>query len=224
MSDDRFATGRAALSAALEKAGKHSAAAAVAAALVPLASLALAPSAEAGPVTITLVETQVGSIVQYDYKVTNPADPTGAPGIITDIVIPEVIVHAFNPEPILGTPILVNPPANWFAVYNSPATNITAGGKQVPNPPEFVHLAASGGAGISPGDPALDFILESDFFPTLNTTFQVGLDNSDLGSSVFVDPPTPNPQATTTTPEPGTLALLGGGLISLGLWRRRRQQ
>lgn len=214
--------GQSAVHAALALARQNKATAALVAALVPLAAV----SAHATPTQITVTpvfstDPNNGS-AEVTYDISNSTGYS-----ISEIEIPEIhagdLGYYMPPSQQLGTnsvipaghaPLL---PSGWSGSQVSSATL----GSSVPgaSPAEFLDLST--GSAQIPGFGSGSFSFDIPTTNTIEADVAFSLPNDTTSPVIIVDPPIPNTQS---TPEPGSMAVLGTALAGLIATARRRRK
>jgi len=223
MSEIAIESGRAALAAALARAGKRASTAAVVAAIVPLGMLAAPAPASAIICGLECVSSSVspnGDVFNYTYNFSTSID---APQF-NRIELPEVRSGVYLSNGSGGFAGSI--PAGW-SVSEQSTTFFGTGGatfkapNAAVNPGAFIVVVFTGGNGAQTlgGGEGFTLTLESSFGSSIASNAALGRGEFTFGTDI--DPPTPNP--VTPAPEPGTLALLGSALVGMAGLKRRKK-
>lgn len=211
----RGSVGRDAVAAVLARASRHAASATLIATLVPLGVVAGAGPARALAIAPFVVgaptvgpSTQAGdSVYTYIFSTLSPAVS------ITAIEIPEAVVGALTAVGAGGTSL----PTGWTETTVLTPTlcvGLTCSGlKSGAAAADYLDLTTTTNPITSAA--SASFAFTSNYTTLIGTT--VGYVNG--GTTVLLDPQFPGP----AVPEPGTLAVIGTGLIGLAALRRRRR-
>ncbi len=174
------------------------------------------------------------------YWFTNPSDPTGANDYLSHIGQTAVdnivgLLYAANFDPLIGSDAqraAAYQLAIWQFEYGGPpnvsgndatlqglADTLAAGA-----PSDFTNFTQDGTFGYvqleSPCDPTLAGTITLDSSPFTRPTSNIDPNCQTQGLITLV----PLSQTRNDIPEPGSLVLLGSGLIGLGTYRRRRRK
>jgi hypothetical protein len=212
--------GRAALAAALARAGKRASTAAVIAAAIPLSTMAASSSAQASIVPACTgsnicdngsnVTAGSGGVFNYNYNFASGPSANR----VTSFEIPEVHAGEF----LTGSGgFFGSIPSGWFVTETSTGTAPFKAPNAGVTPGAYLDVIF-GGEGAS-------FGFGSSFNMTLESVHGAFIAATVVGTFAEggnweIDPPTPGP---VSTPEPASLALLGSAVVAAAAIRRRRK-
>jgi hypothetical protein len=226
MSEGVIETGRAALAAALARAGRRASTAAVVAALVPLATLAVPSPAHAVTGLCTTdcesggTSAGSGSVTDYTY------DFTGWTGNTTynRIEIPELQAGEFLTTGSSGALQVSGLPSGWSISQRVGSSAFSSDGATFKSPSAgtpaaFIEIIGGEGTYLGTGSTmSMDVVLYSDYAANIGANVVLGASSGGEGQ-LTIDPPSPNPAP---APEPGSLALVGTALAGLAGMRRKK--
>jgi len=221
VTDNTIDIGRAALAAALARAGKRASTAAAVAAMVPLGMAVTAPPAAAtvGCVSVCAVGNVTAGTGHFDYAYTISTSPTESQ--VLRIELPEVRAGEFLTDG--GGNFLGSIPLGWTvgqqasSAFGSGAATFKAPNASLP-PGAFIELVWVGAEGFLGSGGSLTFTLQSSTATTIAANAEIGTRSNGAFS---IDPPTPN--VAVAAPEPGSLAVIGTAMAGLAGLRRRKK-